>query len=126
MLPAEHPRLFSTREIPKRWPTEEGMVATTPAAWRFNVAELAAADLFYRDLLWAVQLELDRVEWPGRANRKGNWSPVAALADVAQLWGLPSADLELPRESRQADYRTTSYKHRPSAWESLLRERGRL
>ena len=126
MLPSEHPTLFDVRSVAKRWPTEEGMVSTTPVAWRFTVAELAAADFLYQDLLWAVQLELDHVRWPGRSNRKDNWSAVAALADVAALWGLPSAELELPRESRQAPYRTTTYRTRPSAWESLLRERGRL
>jgi hypothetical protein len=114
MLPAEHPTLFDTRAVPKRWPTMDGMVSTTPAAWRFNVAELAAADLLYQDLLWAIQLELDRVSWPGRSNRKV-WSPVAALADVAALWGLPSADLDLPRESSQVVYRTASHRNpRPS------------
>jgi hypothetical protein len=123
MLPAEHPTLFDVRGVTKRWPTVDGMVSPAPTAWRWSVAELGAADALYRDLLWAVQLEIDHVHWPGRANRKQNWSPVAALADVAAIWGLPSADVELPRESRQAEYRTNSYQHRPSAWESLLRER---
>jgi hypothetical protein len=114
MLPAEHPTLFDVREVAKRWPTLEGMVSTTPAAWRFNVAELAAADLFYRDVLWATQLELDHVTWPGRSKRS-IWSPVAVLGDVAALWGLPSADQELPRESSQVIYRIASHRNqRPS------------
>lgn len=93
-------RLIDLRDVPSRWPTVDGMVATAPDAWRWrdNPERLAVVDSFYRDLLWAVQLEVDGVEWPGRGHRDGV-SVVAACRDVARLWSLPSAETTLPAPS---------------------------
>lgn len=96
-------RLIDLRDVPSRWPTMDGMVSPAPDAWRWrdNPERLAVADSFYRDLLWAAQLELDGVAWPGRGPRDAV-SVLAACRDVARLWGLPSCETTLPAPSRRA------------------------
>jgi hypothetical protein len=91
-------RIIDLRDVPSRWPTMDGMVNPAPHAWRyeFSPGHLAAVDAFYRDLFWNVQLELDGVNWPGRAPDRNEPSILAACRDVARLWRLPSAEEPLP------------------------------
>jgi hypothetical protein len=74
----------------------DGLPPPTPTRHKYSADDLAPVQDFYRDTLWAFQLELDGVRWwPGRRRTKP--SLVAALADLAELWGLDSPRSRLPR-----------------------------
>jgi len=97
--PGDPDRLIDLRDVPSRWPTMDGMVSPAPTRWRYHAEDLAAVADFYKDLLWAAQLELDGVRWPGRDPGRDDPSIFPALRDVARLWGVSSSEEPLPSTS---------------------------
>jgi hypothetical protein len=77
--PKQHPRLFDTRSLPRKYPTPTGHVGATPTRWRYADAELEPLREFLADVAWAMGEDADRATQIG---------PVRTLMTVAGLWGI--------------------------------------